>query len=725
MFRLLLCLLPICGWLFIAHDFINLTIPLNMDTNTIYGVTKYYMNNLANGVVPLWEPFINLGRPFYALVICNLFNPFTYLVLILHFIGVNYAQGFIAYMIVYMLFGVLGFYFLVKTVTQSRALGYLGALSLLFSTFSISIFTQFTFVEMITPAIWFFYFAIRFVKEQRVVSFLGLTASAMMIAGAYLPFYFATVAATIALCAGILYVKQVPMCFGNIGLWLWHHKLLTAACVCAVGISLAPLAVYKHVDAAGDVVAPGRHCQYTTAQECYERTMSNQGGMIYEEIDRSGILAERFDFASLFVHQDKTSYGSDSIWLISPLIILLCLGGAFQRVSKEGLVILMSIVVIASIALAKSGVLHPFVYAHIPFFKFFRNLFFFGAWLVPMVILLAMIQLKSMLAMEWKTVTQMKMAIVVVIAISVVSALWLKAHDGIAGNLWVTLLVVLVMAIAWILRFAVDKNRFWLTAVAIVLVMNPTIAMAQYAANAKIFACPLPYAHVTPRFQWQRPAQMEQGSCRIYDFVPYEDFWYAMSMQDSMGKVGYAQSAGRYAFHLTQWGGEENVLQYAHNKLYVYDAFRPSVDDPQTVAALAKDMITNPVATVPLGFGEQKNADPKLKPMTGSAQGIDVIAFDVNHLKLKTHFDHDQFLVYTDTYTQFWKVFIDGKAAPLVRANIAFKGVWVTAGDHTVTFTYQPPGGGWVYIIVSIANMLMFLIALAVTGYEMRQHKNV
>ena len=71
---------PCVLWIFLMRNFVFGVIPVNMDTNTIYGVAKFYFNNILNGIVPLWEPFVSLGRPFYAIAICNLFNPVTQIV---------------------------------------------------------------------------------------------------------------------------------------------------------------------------------------------------------------------------------------------------------------------------------------------------------------------------------------------------------------------------------------------------------------------------------------------------------------------------------------------------------------------------------------------------------------------------------------------------------------------------------------------------------------------
>src|ERR1700679_3268450 len=109
--RAIAFVMPCVLWVFLMRDFVFCRIPVNMDSNTIYGVTKFYFNNVLNGVIPLWEPFTSLGRPFYAIAICNFFNPATLLVPLLKLIGINYVQAFVVYMVVYFFSGCAGFYF--------------------------------------------------------------------------------------------------------------------------------------------------------------------------------------------------------------------------------------------------------------------------------------------------------------------------------------------------------------------------------------------------------------------------------------------------------------------------------------------------------------------------------------------------------------------------------------------------------------------------------------
>jgi hypothetical protein len=673
MFHLLKFGLPFAVWLVLSRSFICGDIPLNMDTNTIYGVAKYYFNNLLNGVVPLWEPFITLGRPFYAISICNLFNPVTQLVPLLKLLGLNYNLAFIIYMVVYFFAGCLGFYFLAREILKDKSLAYVGYVAFMFSSLGFAMFTQFTFLEILVPSLWFFYFLIAYARKQTIGNSLGATFSLMAVLSSYLPFYFLTVLAVFVVLAIALFPKEAGQFSRNRLSFMLSHKRLTILCVAGLICAALPLLTYKMIDASGDSVSPGRHCQYSSVKECYDRTLNEKGSMLYDEIARSGGLGERLDVGYLFAHLDKITYGSDSLFFIPVWIFVLLVLSLFLKTDRINVLLVGMMLVIGLIALGDSASLHKFLYDHVFFFGYFRNLFFLCAFLIPLVILFALRQLKALLSIIPTGISGKKMMIVWVLLAHAGFALFLKQYDGVMAISFVTVgLSALLLTIYYLGIFKVNFS-VWSTVFSTLLIIQPAAVMNAYAKNAVEFKCILPSAHVKPVFGWVRPDVPATSTCRIYQFVPYEDFWYAMSMTDAPAKVGYPQAASRWTFELSQVQGEDYIASYAKYKVYVYDA----VNSPGV-------------------------------PVTGPSKELDISHFDVNRVVFTTNYDRPKILVYNDAFTKAWHAKLDGKKVELLRANGAFKGIEVPAGEHAIEFVYAPPGGQWAYIITTV-SLLIFL----------------
>ena len=72
-------------------------------------------------------------------------------------------------------------------------------------------------------------------------------------------------------------------------------------------------------------------------------------------------------------------------------------------------------------------------------------------------------------------------------------------------------------------------------------------------------------------------------------------------------------------------------------------------------------------------------------------------------------------LLLNDQYEPNWAVTVDGKPAPLLRANFIMRGVYLAAGEHTVEFKYSLPSKP-LYVTLSaiILGVLLcgFLVAL-------------
>ena len=678
--------MPCVLWVYLMRDFVLGLVPVNMDTNTIYGVAKFYFNNVLNGVVPLWEPFVSLGRPFYAAAICNLFNPVTQLVPLLKLAGMNYVNAFVAYMVVYFFIGCAGFYFLAREIFKDRYLAYLAYLGLMFSSLGASMFTQLTFLEIVVPSIWFFFFLLRFARSQTQGNFLGLTFSIMILISSYLPFYFMSVFLCFIFIFVPFYSKEVVrFCIDSYRFLLKHWRIFLF-CLAGILLASAPLLAYKVLDASGDVVAPGRHCQYSSAQECYDRTMGRQGGMSYDEITRSGTLGERLDMQYLFGHLDKISYGSDS-FLFLPVWIYIILGlSLFLRLERLTVLLSTMALLIGLIASGNASWVLHFLYRHIFIFAYFRNLFFLGAFLIPIVILLGICQLQMLLSIGSPVkkleggnlgMSAKKTIIVGVVVLHALFFWFLTHYAGVPIVSYVTISLsaaTLVFYYSGMIRFS---TRVWTGVFAALLVLQPVWILRAYAFNANEFASVLPSMHVVPVFSWVRPLKPAVNNSRIYQFVHYEDFWYDMSMTDAPPQVGFPQSTTRWTFDLSEHTPADVLANYAQYKIVLYN-----------------------------------DSSPAGKPVRGSSPELNVTYFDVNSLRLKSDFSKPQMLVYNDSYTTSWKAYVDNKPVELLRVNEAFKGIKVPAGEHRVEFSYHPPGGTWVNLAATFVLFIFLFWAM-------------
>jgi len=99
-----------------------------------------------------------------------------------------------------------------------------------------------------------------------------------------------------------------------------------------------------------------------------------------------------------------------------------------------------------------------------------------------------------------------------------------------------------------------------------------------------------------------------------------------------------------------------------------------------------------------------------------------VLDVDTNSLKLRTHFSTPKFLVHNNTFHSGWQAFIDGKKEDLFQANIAFRGVWVPAGDHIIEFRF---GQKWQHILKYFMMGLfqfvfLYVLVLTIKSYRSR-----
>jgi len=145
------------------------------------------------------------------------------------------------------------------------------------------------------------------------------------------------------------------------------------------------------------------------------------------------------------------------------------------------------------------------------------------------------------------------------------------------------------------------------------------------------------------------------------------------------------------------------------SRCYVVGSSR--IAEGQSAISLAIDPSFNPKTEVILPSGA---ALPPPPDFHGSCTVRKLIP---DRVELEARLTHPGYLVLVDTYDPGWRVAVDGRRAPLLRANITFRGVALTPGSHTVEFLYRP----WAVSIGASISLGALLVGTALAFNRPRQ----
>jgi hypothetical protein len=701
-------------WLFIFRDYLLHRNTVNMDTLLTYGVGKFFLNNLLNGVVPLWDPFTHLGAPYYSLGILGVFSPVFIIFPLLVLIGVSYYDAFLIYSILNFWVGCLGFYFLARAFLKDEVFALLAFIALLFSSVGLLLFVQANMILMFTPAMWVFYFLLRFLERFRTADFLGLVFCTMVLMTSYLPFHFITVLIVLAVLASGIYWRDL----GRVGKgcvdFIRKNGVLVIVAAAGIVISAMPLIQQKIADSRGEIVAPARHCNYKSNEECLRDTMKSETAMTRQEVVRSGTLDERVSFARLFSHLDKLSSGTDGILYIPTLCYLLALCGAFIRINRQSGLLLFALLIIGMLALGDNASLYGFFYEHIFFFKYFRNMFYFMIFLIPLLILFAAERVRSVK----ESLAQDPASGRWILGGSVILTLGFGAFLFFQGNIlwttWTTLLGGLLCAAALLIKPGLRWKSAGVMGIFLVfLFIEPIQVLSAYSEHARPYACQLPAQHVRPVMAFTRADGPVETGCLADKFLSVvQDIWHDMLLTDTDGTIGMPGTVGRGTFLLSAYIQEDDLKRYTHHKFMLYRQVEPlaaTLENLAKVVGSVKDgedivYVSNSDQELLRAFPSAGplSARHGMAPVSQPGENFRVSRFDVNGLALLTNYPEDQFLVYTDSYDPAWQVFINGRRARLYKANWAFKGIWLPRGHNYVELHYEPWGGTTIYVFVTL-----------------------
>jgi hypothetical protein len=112
-------------------------------------------------------------------------------------------------------------------------------------------------------------------------------------------------------------------------------------------------------------------------------------------------------------------------------------------------------------------------------------------------------------------------------------------------------------------------------------------------------------------------------------------------------------------------------------------------------------------------------ADPNL-PGTGNTGDVSITRYEGNHVSATVSARSNALLVLGEKYFRGWKATVDGKAADIHPVNHILRGVYLTRGDHSVEFLFDPLPfkiGKW----ITLASFVFFALML---GREFRRRRS-
>ncbi|MDP2652854.1 MAG: hypothetical protein Q8Q08_02360 [Candidatus Omnitrophota bacterium] len=689
---------------------------LMSDAISYYDHIKYYMDSIARGMYPLWDPFYEGGgvpNEFF-LRRAGTYNPFLYIYLLFHQAGLPARLAYLWFLGVYYFIGMIGFYLLSQRLLRDRAAAFLAFLLLLFSAMGTRLFDSyinFTFI----PMIWFFYFGVAFFQSPRRYSLLGMTLSMMVLLTTYIPFYFLVIVLSFLFFFFVLYPGQVKAVAVRCAAFIARNKMLSLMCLMALILALVPGVMFFLSGREGEFVLPAR-----SAEAPVRHAMGVDRDIVMDWAIAEDLLYSFFYLLDLRSFRFAVFY----VPIFAGVIFLLGLITPFNR---RLLFYLLWGGAILTLGSPESSGLYAFLYEHIFFFKYFRNLHFFLWFLIlPVLILFLAEQMKLFFERRPQTAPgrYARIAFIVLVHAGLAVLVSWKGDPIRSTYLTLGLSLVLFLGMEWAGRTQVASTGHargmpFLVVLLAVVALQPVEVYQGLKDSAPedtrldfYDRNPLyryyKYEGIYDRFSFLRPRKLEVSPERGGTVKASIDSYYASKWVNALrGKMDHDvyQDYTVYRFILydrvdvfDDLFGDEMVLEECLRK-FCGTAYVP----------LHSGAVPPPGGHPP----EQSSAEP----VEESSGRIQLLKFGVNEVAVHARLDAPKFLVYNDAYHSGWRAFLDGKEIPLFRANMAFKGVWIPVGEHKVTFRF---GSRW-QEIGNWALIALFAAMLAGTAFWWRR----
>ncbi len=183
----------------------------------------------------------------------------------------------------------------------------------------------------------------------------------------------------------------------------------------------------------------------------------------------------------------------------------------------------------------------------------------------------------------------------------------------------------------------------------------------------------------------------------------------AFALSQSPSGVIQVQTNAEGPFALVEFTG-------ALPRAMLFDRWRGDIADEETLSLLGSTNFSPHI--------EVLIADPVPAPsVTTSSQPAGTAtneSYSSRRFVISTDARTPCILLVNDKHDPDWKVFVDDKQEPLLRANFIMRGVYLTPGKHRVEFRFEPDRGSLWFSTAAMAAMLGLLAYTGVHGARTR-----
>ena len=210
----------------------------------------------------------------------------------------------------------------------------------------------------------------------------------------------------------------------------------------------------------------------------------------------------------------------------------------------------------------------------------------------------------------------------------------------------------------------------------------------------------------------------QRCAIEAYQFMQFDPGWQCKRYLNIMWGEGVNRLLETRGKLTAQWNND--TLQYVVKlpeletpamgwqapklRLVTEAAYAPDAETARRLVEKADIHHAPVLETDPPGSG---GPAPAAAPEQDAGQ-LEVVAYTYNQLQAKVRVAHPRgaWLYYADAYHPGWKATVNGLPAPVVRANVAFKAVWLNAGDNQVRLVYSDGWRGWASAALAWSSLL-------------------